>query len=221
MRSVLGHGKALRRVFAGVLGAAAVSLTMPADAQAQDRTRYGLGAEFGYQSMFGANGAALDGAPMVRVMGEVHPSDPYVVQLIYGYSSHTLSNPAALAEFSQPDDLFGSMDMHLLNVGFKGYPELAEGAFQFVRPFMVSGMGLVHSAGRVGSETVPQVYTRNKGWLFDMEFGAGAELTLDVVSLGAVARIGFIPAFSGSITDELKLMVVWPYSFAVTGSIAI
>ena len=200
--------------------AAAVLSLLPLSAHAQERTRYGLGAEFGYQSMFGANGGSVSGAPMVRVMGEVHPSDPYVVQVIYGYASHTLSDPSALAAV-EATDFFGSMDLHLLNVGFKGFPELNEGTFEYVRPFMVSGMGMIHSAGRIGSETVPQVYSTNKGWLFNMEFGAGAELNFDVVTFGALARIGLVPAFSGSINDELKFNMVLPWNFAVTGSLAI
>ncbi len=207
------------------LGAAVWAATPTEEALAGgffDRTRFGLGADLGYQTLIGSNGKAFGMAPVIRVQGEVHPNDAYVVQLIYGFASHGLKDPGGLfPSGSSSADWYGEMDMHYANLGFKAFTDVGPQDWQWFRPFMSSSVGIVYTASTVGSESVTSIYATSGRALFDMDVAMGLDLNLRIVSVGVFGRAGFIPKFGGQIRDQITLATTWPLSFGITASIAI
>jgi hypothetical protein len=213
-----------RRSSALAAGALALAVAAPTAAEAggaTERTMVGVGAEFGYQTLLGSNGKAFAASPAIRIQGEVHPADAYIVQLIYGFASHGLNDPTSLfVEPSAAPDWSGAMDLHTINVGFKGFADLGQSRLQWFRPYMSSSMGAIWASSTLDSAAVPSLYDTSASWGFDFDTSVGVEINLKYIALGVFGRGGLIPKFSKTDAGN-RLEMLWPVSFGLAGSLAI
>jgi hypothetical protein len=123
-------------------------------------------------------------------------------------------------EPSAAPDWSGAMDLHTINVGFKGFADLGQSRLQWFRPYMSSSMGAIWASSTLDSAAVPSLYDTSASWRFDFDTSVGVEINLKYIALGVFGRGGLIPKFSKTDAGN-RLEMLWPVSFGLAGSLAI